>query len=165
MRDPWPLANCASISRFEAASVRSVISRFLSEDPIGYAGGINLYTYVIDDPVALKDPTGLAYDYCTNTNGPGGYNKEEGDIIAIYYQMTPAGRLRIEVRPVIRRECFYRCYCNRPNVCYIRPHPGHRADHGVSEREVPFSGSRTTPAPLCTDAAVMAKVKARGVCP
>jgi RHS repeat-associated protein len=33
--------------------------RFLSEDPIGLEGGVNLYTYVGNDPVSLNDPYGL----------------------------------------------------------------------------------------------------------
>jgi len=33
--------------------------RFLSEDPIGYSGGLNLYAYVNNDPVNFRDPQGL----------------------------------------------------------------------------------------------------------
>ncbi len=36
------------------------IGRFISRDPIGITGGINLYTYAGDDPVDFSDPTGLA---------------------------------------------------------------------------------------------------------
>jgi RHS repeat-associated protein len=35
------------------------IGRFVSEDPIGLAGGINLYGYVGNDPVNFVDPDGL----------------------------------------------------------------------------------------------------------
>lgn len=33
--------------------------RFITRDPIGYAGGFNLYAYVDNDPLGFVDPTGL----------------------------------------------------------------------------------------------------------
>ncbi|MDD5063726.1 MAG: RHS repeat-associated core domain-containing protein [Phycisphaerae bacterium] len=35
------------------------IGRFISKDPIGYEGGINLYAYVENDPVNFSDPYGI----------------------------------------------------------------------------------------------------------
>ena len=34
------------------------LGRFLSEDPIGISGGLNLYAYAGDDPVNAEDPSG-----------------------------------------------------------------------------------------------------------
>ena len=34
-------------------------SRFISEDPVGFSGGLNLYAYVSNDPMNFSDPQGL----------------------------------------------------------------------------------------------------------
>jgi RHS repeat-associated protein len=39
--------------------------RFLQNDPIGYAGGLNLYAYGENDPINLRDPSGLKSDDIT----------------------------------------------------------------------------------------------------
>jgi RHS repeat-associated protein len=47
------------------------IGRFISEDPIGIDGGINLYLYVQNNPVNYVDPFGLdRYSWCEIVPGP-----------------------------------------------------------------------------------------------
>ncbi len=48
------------------------LARFISRDPIGFDGGINLYTYCVDDPINLIDPSGTSPGDSSSTNGYGG---------------------------------------------------------------------------------------------
>jgi RHS repeat-associated protein len=35
------------------------VGRWISRDPVGELGGMNIYAYALDDPIALRDPSGL----------------------------------------------------------------------------------------------------------
>jgi RHS repeat-associated protein len=43
-----------------------ISGRFISEDPLGFAAGVNFYSYVRDNPINLVDPSGL----CPDTSSP-----------------------------------------------------------------------------------------------
>ena len=45
-------------------------ARFISRDPLGYVDGMNLYEYVIGNPVIFLDPTGRLICKCSSTNPP-----------------------------------------------------------------------------------------------
>jgi RHS repeat-associated protein len=57
------------------------LGRFLSEDPIGTAGGINLYAFASSDPISFRDPFGLCPQELRNEEGtcPGGLSVSEWD--------------------------------------------------------------------------------------
>jgi len=47
---------------YRARMYAPALGRFLQPDPIGYAGGVNLYAYVLNDPLNLVDAMGFASD-------------------------------------------------------------------------------------------------------
>ena len=44
---------------YRARYYNPTTGRFLSEDPIGFVGGMNLYAYAANNPIGNKDPLGL----------------------------------------------------------------------------------------------------------
>jgi RHS repeat-associated protein len=68
----------------------AAFGRFISRDPIGEAGGVNLYAYVGNNPASLRDPMGLDAGYTSSGYDPdtaGVAQRAEADI---QYMTSPA---------------------------------------------------------------------------
>ncbi len=63
------------------------LGRWITRDPIGYAGGINLYGYVDSAPVGLFDPNGMRAGRFHSWNGPL-HDMGRKDGVCRYYQNT-----------------------------------------------------------------------------
>jgi RHS repeat-associated protein len=59
-----------------------LLGRFLSEDPAGIAGGLNLYAYAGNDPVDAEDPSGLGGPCVATVIWPySGHYDDEGNFV------------------------------------------------------------------------------------
>lgn len=47
------------LTRFGARDYDAITGRWTTRDPVGFAGGLNLYGYVAQDPIGRSDPSGL----------------------------------------------------------------------------------------------------------
>ncbi|MCR4336509.1 MAG: RHS repeat-associated core domain-containing protein [Candidatus Omnitrophica bacterium] len=54
---------------YRARYMDPTTGRFLQEDPLGYEGGLNLYSYVNGNPINYIDPSGLLTVYIWNYRG------------------------------------------------------------------------------------------------
>jgi RHS repeat-associated protein len=54
------------------------LQRFITEDPLEFAAGVNFYGYVSGNPISIKDPSGLDWKY---SQGSGAIYKDTGGIV------------------------------------------------------------------------------------
>jgi RHS repeat-associated protein len=87
---------------YRARYYKPQFQRFVNEDPIGLAGGINTYAYVYNDPLNLIDPIGLASG--SSRNGL------LGSLILILQGKTGKGPYG-GIGKVTSGECGYRIGC------------------------------------------------------
>jgi RHS repeat-associated protein len=84
---------------YRARYYSPMMQRFISEDPIGFSGGINFYAYVRNNPTGHRDPSGLREDPGEPDRSPvtGGVlsgRKPEFDWTAAFVDDLATGRYR-----------------------------------------------------------------------
>ena len=65
---------------FRARWYAPTIGRWLSKDPIGLEGGLNLYAFCGNCPVMFRDPKGLEWEVFPSTGGIVGYSFDPGPV-------------------------------------------------------------------------------------
>jgi RHS repeat-associated protein len=85
----------AGLYYYRARYYDPVLQRFISEDPIGLAGGLNVYAYVNGNPVSYFDPLGL--------------------------QPQPIPQPQCSGKTCATRAVCKQCQCNCCGFCYMPP--------------------------------------------
>jgi RHS repeat-associated protein len=95
------------------------IGRFISADPIGFIGGINLYAYCLNNPVSWIDPFGLLkFRWHGNWGGPGwsaGQYKPESQLMPEDFEV-PARDARDECYKE-HDKCIWNCHRKQDKNC------------------------------------------------
>jgi len=93
---------------YRARYYSPILHRFVSEDPIGFKGGFNFYSYVKNNPIRFKDPFGLKPDDpddddCELTTASGK--------IGVMIPCTENGQPPPEITPAGSEECTLDAGC------------------------------------------------------
>ncbi len=99
----------AQLYHYKARIYDPALGRFLQSDPILYAGGMNLYAYVGNDPVNARDPWGL--QEAPHEDGGAGTTQEDTIVITgTRYQTAAEQRFASNMVGVLARTCIRACW-------------------------------------------------------
>ena len=114
-------------NRYYAAA----LTRWASCDPLGMAGGLNPYTYALDSPLCLIDPTGTQ-PASLPQDAEGNYILPE-EVIRIHSRAPALDELEIQTRggashydsrAVVEQQLRYQHRTNTSDYSWLKPPPG-----------------------------------------
>ncbi len=131
---------------FRARYYSPALHRFISEDPIGFRGGINRYAYVSNNPITFRDPFGLKVD----DSGASNRLKAAVDLV----RRSPKGKQLFD--ELDSRKAIYKIRdmrpgdpldkCQIPTACYRRSTReiivDTRSEKGLPVQNIPSSIER-----------------------
>ena len=85
--------NDIRLVRFGARDYDSQIGRWTAKDPLGLAGGSNLFAYVLNDPINLFDPQGFVSLTTDMTNGTTTFDPRPEDPFALPITVPSSNRV------------------------------------------------------------------------
>lgn len=110
------------------AFAETILPQIMGEDaPTPDYGSYAWYSYASDNPINRADPLGLKdYAHCTPTGDVIKDTRYGGEVIM--HGVTHSKYI------IVRRWCFFRCYCDKPDNCYKIPCLNFfcEKDHGTS---------------------------------
>jgi RHS repeat-associated protein len=127
--------NETTLFYYRARYYESTTGRFLGEDPIDLAGGINQYTYAKSNPVRWRDPLGLQAGATACCDGRGGYAtcwKQDPDAI------PPMLRRCVEEHEADHGRFWerYTTTCTpAPDACTVEPSCRHACTNAPAGRD------------------------------
>jgi RHS repeat-associated protein len=112
------------------------IGTFVTEDPVGFRAGTNLYTYVRNSPIILSDPSGHSWDdfpYYGNWGGGGwtGGQRER------YEDLTPEQQNNLLPPADLQDECY-----KQHDLCYSQARTKNQPKNQCKGDDNPLAGQQ-----------------------
>jgi|CXWL01.1.fsa_nt_gi RHS repeat-associated protein len=137
----------ANLYHYKARAYAPALGRFLQSDPILYAGGINLYAYVGNDPVNARDPLGLQHADPEETPGTNPNGHDLDDIVVTAEDWERAWRLAMDANTASHLDALF-AWLDAHADAFLAAHPELFEERGLENDFVGLDGKHYQLCPL-----------------